>query len=136
VTLGELIIKRKDELEESYDDLSARAGREGYSISRAAIHNLATNHLKQMPQPGTIFALAAALDMDPGTIAIAALASVGIELVPTQTGNPWIREWVTLTGDRDDAQKRHLLNVARTVAEALDDARDMGQSNAPPDRDG
>lgn len=120
--LAELIAKRKDELDVSFRDLSQKAEAAGYPIHRAAISALTRDDMKQWPHPDTVAALSAALEVPTSSVIDACAESLGIVVERPEAESDSVRSWLALTGNRSQAEVEHLLAVARTVAEGLDEA--------------
>lgn len=118
--LAELISKRKDELGASFKDLADAADAAGYPIHRASLSALTRDDMTQWPHRDTLVALAIILDQPVSTVIDATAESLGIAVDRPDTDTDSVRSWLALTGNRSQAEVDHLLNVARTVAEALD----------------
>lgn len=80
-TLAQLIADRKTQRGLSYGDLESRAG---FVISRQRWQQLGTNlRVKEFPEPATLEAMAAALEVDVALIVLATARSIGL---PVESG--------------------------------------------------
>ncbi|WP_176439820.1 helix-turn-helix domain-containing protein [Haloechinothrix alba] len=122
--LDELIKKKKAESGLSFAAMADRARRSGYDINRATIHALTKNPMHEWPRVDTINGLAVALDVSPTDVLDSAAESLGVKLDRSPTDSYRVRSWMALTGDRSDDEVDKLLEVARSVAAALDAQRE------------
>lgn len=122
MTLAELIERARDKSGDSYRELAERAQRAGFSLNGSSIHRLATSRLRSVPDTQTLHALSVALDESVETVALASVASLGIDLSPEVRSQSRARAWLALTEGRSDAEVAHLLRIASSVADALDSA--------------
>jgi transcriptional regulator with XRE-family HTH domain len=121
MTLSELIKTIKEKRGLSYRQLGDLALQAGGVASAPNFHHLAERSLTEFPKRKTIFALAAALGVEPEEVAYAALESLGLHQVhkPTNprsyrhTGDEWI---VISPKNLTTDQVRHVIDKLESAA--------------------
>lgn len=114
MNLAELIFERKGA--DSYNQLAARTGN---AISSPRLQQLATQPIKNFPDPPSIEAIAKALGVDIAAVVLACAESLGLRISRYGT-----RLGQMLPARVDDLPHNHqevILNVARALVEALPD---------------
>jgi len=126
-TIAELIIARRGE-NKSLRGMARRAAAMGTPITASALSAWATGRVRGWPSASTRKALANALDVSVGEIALAATATSELTSPdPAQLDRPDVHAWLALIEGRTEVEIEGALGVARATLRMWDAAR-----NEPP----
>ncbi|WHU45170.1 hypothetical protein QNM97_14025 [Gordonia sp. L191] len=117
-TLSSLISERKRLRGFSYADLENRVDA---AISRQRWQQLGTGvRIKEFPEPATISAMAAALDVDVAEVVLAAARSIGLDVKRGAQSDLAAR--LPSTADRlNEVQRDAIVTLVRSITEVTDD---------------
>jgi transcriptional regulator with XRE-family HTH domain len=116
-TLGELIATRRNQVNLTYEQLSARASALGHEISGRTLARIANNNPPEFPGPSTLKAVAAAMDLPLADVRQAATRTA--HLWPDRMQDHGTDRWEELVRDLEPAEIDHVLNVVRAVVQAI-----------------
>lgn len=130
VKLGELISEHMSRTGESLNDLATRAEAAGHPLHRGTFSKLRKQTKRtEFPEMSTVLAVAAALQIPPGDVALAAIESMGLDIEGHTADSSYARQFVTITSRLTPSAIKRVLSVTRSVAEALE------AEGGPPDRE-
>lgn len=128
--LGELIRMRKDQLQQTWPELVAKAKQAGYPIARGTLLDIVTNEIDATPKIVTLRAIAAAIEMPVADVYHAAGESLGLEVVgPTEVDHGTHMVFAIMAG-RSDEEKAAILKALAVQVELLELGR-QGVPTAP-----
>lgn len=139
--LQDLIHQRKEEIGRArgrpltYNEMVERAAAANYPISRSMLHHLADQEWPNMPTTDKIRGIAAAIEVSPDEIVLAAAESLGLQTEVIEI-DPNVRAMLAMLGRRTPEQQQVLRDVIRSVTMAMDAAAGAASGGGPDRPDG
>jgi hypothetical protein len=117
-TLGELIRRRKKELDLSFRQMGQRAVDAGLAIAQPNWDHL-TKPIEEFPKMRTIHALAVALEVAPEDIGAAAANSLGLKLTKISLVDRPGEEWTVVSAENLDDEGEQIVgeNISKAARE-------------------